>query len=235
MRIAVLGDIHSNLAALEAVLAEVSKAGCDLVLHTGGVIGYGARPNETIDRLRAHGILGVRGHFDEDVAWAGTVTAGNGAHGSATPSGPLAWNARAIGLSQRQYLRDLPFSLQKTAGERRLIVFHASPIDLHQGIAEGAAESWLGALAEETGADVHLFGHTHKPFHRTAGRAHFINAGSVGRPQDGDPRACLAIVEIERSVGVSFRRLEYDIERTVHEIVAAGLPADATRGLRLGR
>src|SRR5215813_7079350 len=81
MRIAVLGDIHSNLAALEAAWAEVSQSSCDLVLHTGGVIGFGARPNETIDLLRAHAVQGVRGHFDEDVAWSDTPTprTGNGA------------------------------------------------------------------------------------------------------------------------------------------------------------
>lgn len=238
MRIAVLGDIHSNLAALEAAWAEVSQSSCDLVLHTGGVIGFGARPNETIDLLRAHAVQGVRGHFDEDVAWSDTPTprTGNGAPArGGGPASTLIWNVRTLGFSQRQFLKDLPFSLEKSAGEKSLLLFHASPVDLYQGIEQDAAESRLEELAEETGADVHLFGHTHKAFHRVVGGAHFINAGSVGRPQDGDARACVAIVEIERSVGVTFRRVDYDVEKTVREIVAAGLPADATRGLRVGR
>jgi putative phosphoesterase len=237
MRIAVLGDIHSNLVALEAVLAEVTRSSCDLVLHTGGVIGFGARPNETIDLLRVRGIEGVRGHFDEDVAWADTPTPkpGNGAPARGGSAGTLSWNVRTLGFTQRQFLKDLPFSLQKSAGEKRLLLFHASPVDLHQSLEEDTAESRLEELAEETGAEVHLFGHTHRPFHRFVGGAHFINAGSVGRPQDGDPRACVAIVEIERSVGVTFRRVDYDVEKTIQEIVAAGLPTDVTRALRLGR
>jgi len=253
MRIAVLGDIHSNLAALEAALAEVAEAGCDLVVHTGGVIGHGARPNETIDLLRSRSITGVRGHFDEDVAWAdrvilspgeGARTAGGARASAGAPpgdrsaggaDGALSWNVRTLGYSQRQYLKDLPFSLPRTVGERQVLLFHASPIDLRQGIDEHASESWLRELADETGAAVHLFGHTHKPFHRLAGDAHFVNAGSVGYPQDGDPRACVAIVTIERGVEVAFRRAEYDVETTIKEIVAAGLPAEATRGFRVGR
>ena len=151
-------------------------------------------------------------------------------------AGPLAWNARTIGFTQRQFLRDLPFSIQKNGpGERRILLFHASPIDLHQGIGEDTAESRLEELAEETGADIHLFGHTHRPFHRAVGGSHFVNAGSVGRPQDGDPRACVAVVEIERGVSVTFRRIDYDVERTAREIEAAGLAAGIAAGLRSGR
>ena len=236
MRIAVLGDIHSNVAALEAVLADAETGACDLFLHTGGVIGYGARPNETIDLLRARGIAGVRGHFDEDVAWADAGTVGT-RHGERAADGAplradaiggsLAWNARTLGYTQRQFLKDLPFSIQRDVGERRVLLFHASPIDLRQGIDEQASDAWLEELAEGTGAHVHLFGHTHRPFHRVAGGAHFVNAGSVGRSQDGDTRACAAIVDIGRGVEVTFRRVAFDIEKTVKEIVAAGLGAAA--------
>src|SRR5262245_44663217 len=237
MRIAVLGDIHSNLAALEAILGEVDRAACDLVLHTGGVIGHGARPNEVIDLLRARKIEGVRGHFEEDVAWADDAMrqARDGAGSVSGAGGSLGWNVRTLGQSQRLYLKSLPFSLEKIVGERRILLFHASPVDLRQSIEQNASESWLVELAEGTGAQVHLFGHTHKPFHRVAEGAHFINAGSVGRPQDGDPRACVAIVTIDRSVDVEFRRVVYDVERTVHEIVAARLPAEFTRAFRVGR
>jgi putative phosphoesterase len=238
MKLAVLGDIHSNLAALEAVLTEVSRAGAERLLHTGGLVGFGARPNETIDLVRARGIEGVRGHFDESVAWAERPTAPskNGSRAAgASSERALAWNSRAIGFSQRQFLKDLPFSHQIRAGERLVMLFHASPIDIYQGIDEDAAEPWLEELAGETGADVHLFGHTHRPFHRIAAGRHFINAGSVGRPQDGDARACVALVELNRDVRVEFRRVAYDIERTMREIEVAGLASDSTRSLRLGR
>jgi len=238
MRIAVLGDIHSNLAALEAVLAGTAAASCDLVLHTGGVIGHGARPNETIDLLRARGIEGVRGHFDEDVAWAGAVTVETRDGGRASApgaGGSLAWNVRTLGYTQRQFLKDLPFSIERFVAQRRILLFHASPVDLRQGIEKNASESSLEELADDTGADIHLFGHTHRPFHRTVRGAHFVNAGSVGRPEDGDPRACVAIVTIERGVEVEFQRVDYDHERTAREIEASGLPGDGSRTLHAGR
>ena len=227
MRIAVLGDVHSNLAALEAVLADPLVAGCERLLHTGGIIGHGPHPNETIDRICARGIEGVRGHFEEAVAWEerpdGPAAGSREAGPLSRSDGTLAWHVRTIGFSQRQHLRDLPFSLQVRVGERALTLFHASPIDIYQGIEEDAAESWLEELAEETGADVHLFGHTHKPFHRVVGGRHFINAGSVGRPQDGDPRACVAVVEVDRAVTVTFPRIAYDGERAAREMAGAAV------------
>lgn len=236
MKIAVLGDIHGNVDALEAVLAEASRAGCDRILHTGGLVGYGARPNETIDLIRTRGIAGVRGHFDESVAWADDAGPGieEGAGALTVADGSLGWTTRHIGFSQRQFLKDLPFSIRETAGDRELILFHASPIDLYTPIEEDASESWLEELAEETGADIHLFGHTHKPFHRVAGGRHFVNAGSVGRSPDGDPRACLAIVAIDRGVSVEFRRVPYDSETTAQEVEARRLVEDAARVLRTG-
>src|SRR5262245_46098307 len=69
MRIALLGDIHANLPALEAALAVAASERCEIVLHTGDLVGYGPHPNEVIDLVRARGIAGVRGHFDENAAW----------------------------------------------------------------------------------------------------------------------------------------------------------------------
>ena len=145
------------------------------------------------------------------------------------------WTLDRVGFSQKNFLKDLPFSIDESIGERGFSLFHASPNDLFLPIEETAAESRLHEMAEETGADLHVFGHTHRPFHRVVNGSHFVNAGSVGCPGDGDPRACLAILDLEGGVKVEFRRVPYDVERTAREIETCGLPLEMARRLRTGQ
>jgi predicted phosphodiesterase len=233
MRIAVLGDIHGNLPALEAALAAVDGAKCDLILHTGDLVGYGPHPNETIDLVRAREIEGVRGHFDENAAWR---TESSGAEGEeeavALADASHAWTERALGERQRSFLKDLPFSIERRIGGRLASLFHASPSDLVTGIEETFSEELLLQYVEETGAGVFLFGHTHHAWHRVAGDAHFVNAGSVGCSTDGDPRASIAIVEIGARVEVDVRRVPYDIERTARDAWRSGSPRDREHSAR---
>jgi predicted phosphodiesterase len=80
------------------------------------------------------------------------------------------------------------------------------------------------------------FGHTHKPWHRVVDGIHFINTGSVGRPKDGDPRACYVALDMSGDAPVvAFVRVEYDVERAVHAIAEHGLPAEFSEVLRNGR
>lgn len=235
MRIAVLGDIHGNLEALAAVLKEAEKAGYDRILHTGDLIGYGPRPNETIDLIRSMKIEGVRGNFDENAAWGGDSPCAPGDERErALAERAYRWTVDRLGYGQKNFLKDVPFSLEEKIGERYLAVFHASPTDLYTAIDDRAPDSQLLAMAEQTGADLHLFGHTHRSSHRSVEGKHFVNAGSVGCPMDGDPRACLAIVSLDGGVKVEFRRVAYDVEKAAKETEAAGLPPEVARRLRSG-
>lgn len=241
MRIVVLGDIHGNLEALKAVLAETERPGYDAIFHTGDLIGYGPRPNETIDLIRERGIRGVKGNFDENAAWGGESSGANssgGDPGSAETSEAEAayrWTVGRIGFGQRNFLKDLPFSIDTRMGERRASIFHASPVDLYTSIEETASDAFLEETAEETEADLHLFGHTHRPFHRVSNGRHFINAGSVGYPGDGDPRASFAVMDLNGGVRVEFRRVAYDVERAARDAESCGLPPGMARRLRTGR
>jgi diadenosine tetraphosphatase ApaH/serine/threonine PP2A family protein phosphatase len=79
------------------------------------------------------------------------------------------------------------------------------------------------------------FGHTHKPWHRAVDGVHFVNAGSVGRPKDGDPRAGYVLLEVgEGEARVEFVRVDYDVERAARAVIDAGLPADFADFLRTG-
>lgn len=235
MRIAVLGDIHGNLEALLAVLRAAREAGCDRVLHTGDLVGYGPWPNETIDLIRAQGISGVRGNFDENAAWGGESPGAAGDETEVTlAEQAYQWTLSRLGFGQRNFLKDMPFALDEMIGTRHLSVFHASPTDLYTAIDESAPDASLRAIAAETGADIHVFGHTHRPVHRIADGKHFINAGSVGLAGGGDPRACLAIVDINGRVTVDLRRVPYDSGKAASDAEHAGLPAGIVHRLRTG-
>src|SRR5437867_12660053 len=131
MRIVALGDIHANLEAPTAVLEEARKTGYDRIVHTGDLVGYGPRPNEAIDLVRSLGIDGVRGNFDENTAWGGdSPGAAGGGETKALVDAVFRWTVRRIGFGQQNFLKDLPFSIDQTAGDRYVLVFHARPIDL---------------------------------------------------------------------------------------------------------
>ena len=235
MRIAVLGDVHGNIEALDRVLAEADRRGCERCFHTGDLVGYGPRPNETVDRIAAGRIAGVRGNFDESAAWDGDSPGSKGdSRGRDLAERTFRWTVANLGFRQKNYLKDVPFSIDTELGGRRVAFFHASPDDLYTPIDEASTDAALAALASETGADIHLFGHTHRPFHRTVEGKHFINAGSVGFPGDRDPRACLAVITIGGRVEVEFVRVTYDYETAAKDAEAAGLPEAIARRIRTG-
>lgn len=236
MRIVVLGDIHGNLLALEAALAAAGELGYDRIVHTGDLVGYGPRPNETIDLIRERKIEGVRGNFDASAAWDMESPYAEGdPRDKALADTAHRWTVGRLGYSQKNFLKDVPFSVDQRIGSRFVSVFHASPSDLYSGIDEETPDGFLRGAAEETGADLHIFGHTHEAFHRVVDGTHFVNAGSVGCPTGGDARACLAVVDVNGSVKVEFRRVAYDVEAAARETETAGLPRDIAERLRKGR
>lgn len=91
-------------------------------------------------------------------------------------------------------------------------------------------------MAEKADSDILVYGHTHRPYRKDFGGRVFINAGSVGKPKDGDPRACVAMIEVTPdTVKTDFVRIEYDVEKTAAAILEQGLPAYFAEKLRQGR
>jgi len=201
MRIVLLGDVHANMSALEAALREAEKAGHDRMYHTGGLVGHGGQPNEVVHAIASLGVEGVRGDPEELLVWEAGVRPSAGGIGRSTPQ--LTYTSRA-------FLMDLPFTIEFEAEGRRVMLFHGGPTDLFEPLDMATAESRLRGIAEEVPADVYLSGHSHRPSHRSFEGRHFINAGSVGLPQDGDPRGCVAVVDLGRTPQVQFIRFELD-------------------------
>jgi predicted phosphodiesterase len=246
MRIALISDIHANLPALEAVLADIdADSSIDALYHLGDLVGYAPWPNEVIDLLRARGVAGVAGNYD-------STTASHYKHCGCRYEDPrqeelshlsYAWTLDHTSSESKRWLGALPFRLDirpfggHTSGPF-LILVHGNPVLNTVYWTEDRPDSFTLQMAERAGArrgDVIAFGHTHIPWHKTIDGVHFVNTGSVGRPKDGDQRAGYVVIDfLEENIAVKFQRVAYDVERTCAAILASTLPNDFADYLRTG-
>ena len=246
MRYALISDIHANLPALDAVLADIDRRGdADAIYHLGDLVGYSSRPNEVVARLRERGIAGIAGNYDS------TVATGYNHCGCRSESArqeelahlSYAFTRRVVTEETRRHLAALPFSLDvrplggHLAGPRLVLVHGTPTLNTVYWTADRPDEFCL-KMAEVVGAragDAIAFGHTHKPWHREVAGIHFVNTGSVGRPKDGDPRAGYVRLDIGTDPPrVEVVRVAYDVERTIAGVRAAGLPEEFAEFLRMG-
>src|SRR5919109_5091841 len=211
MRLAIISDIHGNLTALEAVVADIDRQSPDLVLHGGDLALIGPRPAEVIDRLRELEWPGVLGNTDQALFDAsvqdeqerrapGLVDWLRVLFGSLTP-----WARERIGGERAGWLRALPTETRRDA----LLLLHAAPGDLWRAPMPDASDSELLDTYGGLDADIVVYGHIHRPYVRSLPAVRVANSGSVGLPYDGDPRASYLLLED----GVpSIRRGDYDNE-----------------------
>jgi putative phosphoesterase len=236
MRLALLADVHGNLPALEACLAEIEHLSVDRLLHAGDLVGLCPWPDETVERLELAGAVGVRGNH-EDALLAGAESSGERDEDPRLLpdlTRAFRWTRDRASFLTRTRIEKLPFSVDLEIEGRGASLFHASPVDPFQGLEEDLPEDALDALLQEAPADLYLFGHLHRGSHRVHDTAHLVCAPSVGRPRDGDPRTGFALLEIDGVVRVSFPRLEYDVEAAVSGLAEAGLPGSLGDLLKRG-
>ena len=246
MRYALLSDVHANLQALDAVLADIDRRGdADAVYHLGDLVGYSSQPNEVVARLRERGIAGVAGNYDSTVA---TDYAHCGCRSESPRQEELAhvsyeYTRRAVRPETRRYLAALPFSLELRplgghAPGPRLVLVHGTPTLNTLYWTEDRPDDFCLRMAEVVGlkaGDAIAFGHTHKPWHREVAGIHFVNTGSVGRPKDGDWRAGYVRLSLGEGLPrVEFVRVAYDVDGAARGVVAAGLPEEFAAFLRAG-
>jgi putative phosphoesterase len=218
MKLIVLGDIHGNLPALEKCLTEARREGYDRILHTGDLVGYGPFPHEVVQLLRRERVDGVRGNWDEGVAWQtegpGPVHPDPARREALVASFP--WTREAVNPITRNILGNLPFEMRFRDSGMSFLAVHANPVDNTTYLREDADDLTFQEFAKAGRADAILFGHTHRFFHRQYRTTHFISAGSVGLPDGKDLRTGYTVIytgNIGKGVDVNFRRFEYDSER----------------------
>jgi len=196
--IAVLYDVHGNLAALDAVLEDAHAAGAEQWVLGGDYALFGAWPAETVARLRELApAVWVRGNVDR---WVG---APDEAPDDAGIRGAIADCRGALGDAVADELGALPFEAELASAR----IVHASPVsDLRSFAPEPGPED--AELLDGTTHPRLLFGHTHVQFRRQEGDVELVNPGSVGVPFDGDPRAAYALIRPDRTL--ELRRVTYD-------------------------
>jgi predicted phosphodiesterase len=251
VRILLLSDIHANLEALEACLD--TAPAYDMVVNLGDVVGYGASPNQVIERSRALGQIFVRGNHDRAVAGLTDLKDFNPIAGLAA-----LWTRQQLTPENMEWLQALPHGPLEIDELPDAQLVHGSPLDEDEYVVtlQDAVEPLLFSSVHLT-----LFGHTHlqgafsadgpkgdttRPEYKTVGRSetvefrlkpgvrYLVNPGSVGQPRDGDWRAAFALLDTETQI-LTYCRTPYNLKSAQDRILAADLPQRLATRLAAGR
>lgn len=240
MKYAILGDIHSNLEALTAVLADAKEQDVTNFCCVGDVVGYNANPVECLEKIKEISPITVRGNHDHYCSHADDL---DNFH-------PLAadvvdWTRHQLSAEQTEYLR----SLRMVAPVETFTIVH-STLDTPEmwGYVFDKLEAEANFAYQTT--TLCFYGHTHVPlaFEKadgirsglyskvrvSLGKKYFINVGSVGQPRDGDPRAAYVTYDMRENL-IELRRVPYDFTITQQKILDAGLPGRVAARLAVGR
>ncbi|CAN5637604.1 metallophosphoesterase family protein [soil metagenome] len=240
---AVLGDIHGNLAALEAALMDIKRHKAAVLLITCDLVFNGPRPSETVRRVReleADGAIVIAGNTDVAVAdfdyaaafpWLDEVPAG---HQAATE-----WAHDQLADDELDYLRRLPWARRVDADGLMVLVCHGSPGSQTNGLPADLDPSITVERVTRTDARVIACGHTHVAETRELGARLIVNPGSCGYAFDGEPSACWALLTVddEGTPTAELFRPEYDALAASEEVAERGLVGDVYRAatIRTGR
>ena len=251
MRVLILSDIHSNLEAFEACLAAAPAH--DVVANLGDIVGYGASPNEVIERSRSLGKTFVRGNHDKAACGLMDIQDFN-------PVAAMAalWTRENLTSENLEWLRALPQGPVQIEGVPEAQFVHGSPVDEDEYVV--TLRDAIKPLSISAAA-ISFFGHTHlqgtfsdghsntdvfRPMYRTVGQSetvdfplqanqrYLVNPGSVGQPRDGDWRAGFAVYDSESRI-VTFCRVPYNLKRSQELILEANLPPRLASRLATGR
>lgn len=240
--ITIFGDIHGNLPALDAVFKDMESRGLENLYCLGDLVGYGTFPNEVVNLIRDRNIPTLMGNYDQGVgnssddcgcAYKAEIDRQRGELS-------IAWSNAHTTDENKAFLRTLPAHIPLQLDDLKVLLVHGSPRKVNEYLFEDRPNDYFERIMDIAEADVLVCGHTHLPYHKVlpSGR-HVINAGSVGKPKDHNPRAGYITLSISgRDVSVNFIRVDYDIERTAQAIEATpeqgGMPHPYAQMLREG-
>lgn len=216
MRIALFSDVHANLPAFEAFLADLDSQKVDAVYCLGDMIGYNIWPNEVIAEIRRRGIATLMGNHDQKTK---------------------GYAYELVSADNRAYLYTLPAFIKLEFQNLNIVLAHGSTRSINEYVLEDLDETYVLDMMAEAKADVLCVGHSHKPYHRIINNnvkiKHVINVGSVGKPKDGNPDSCYVLLTVNDNLNgnggghqVEFVRVSYDIDRAVKAIENSPLPEE---------
>jgi len=241
-QITIFGDIHANLPALEAVFQDIQTRRLDNLYCLGDLVGYGTFPNEVVAFIRERSIPTHMGNYDQGVgndsddcgcAYKTDIDRQRGELS-------IAWTNAHTTADNKAFLRTLPAHIPIQLGDLQVLLVHGSPRKVNEYLFEDRPHAYFERIMDAAKADVLVCGHTHLPYHKVlpSGRQ-IVNAGSVGKPKDHDPRACYVVLTATgHEMEVDFIRVPYDIEQIAQAIEATpeqgGMPHPFAQMLRDG-
>lgn len=229
MKIVVISDIHSNLAALDEALNYIKGHEPDKIVCLGDIVGYGPRPNECVELIRQKCQICLMGNHDHAVLGLTDIY-----HFNQYAREAVNWTKRTLTIQNKGYLENLPFSHH----ENEILYVHSTPLhpqEWHYILSNYEAQQYLAGIKQR----ICFVGHSHIPLIFSSenesmyeeeikldlkNKKYIINVGSVGQPRDGDPRLCFVTFDTQTNI-INFVRLEYAIQKTYNEILENQLPA----------
>ena len=232
MKIALFSDIHANLPAFEAFLADMDSRKPDAIYCLGDLVGYNLWPNEVIAEIRKRQIPTLAGNHDLKKL-STDATGKNHAYHLISDEG-------------RDYLQALPAHIRleyEFNGQPfHILLVHGSPRSNNEYVLEELLEEIVSEWMDTAGADILFCAHSHKPYHRViktqSGLKQIINTGSVGKPKDGNPQGGYVMLTLDKilnpdeSLKIEFIRFDYDVEKSAKAIEASPLPDEFADRLR---
>ncbi|WP_270659841.1 metallophosphoesterase family protein [Paraclostridium bifermentans] len=244
MKIAVISDIHSNIYALDSVLADIETKDVDMIVCTGDLVGYGTRPNEVIQTLRKNKIFTIIGNYDDAIGNLKIVCGCDYPDPKDAEKAGLSmhFTGQTTKVENKEYLRNLPKELIFNFDKKTIRFVHGSTRLINEYLKENSKEA--DEVMSELVEDILVCGHTHIPYAKYYGEKLLVNAGSVGKPKTGNPNANYVIIDIKNedevaktpsSVEVEIIEVKYDFEKMANEIEENEiLPNDFARLIREG-
>jgi len=234
MRLALISDIHSNVHALERVLAELRREGVDLTLNLGDLVGYNANPNECLELLRERPILSLAGNHD-----LALLDAARAENFNIIAYQAIIWSREQVRPEFREFFQNLPLT-REGAG---YLACHGTPTSTDSYISFHFQGKRVFNTIKALRLQVCFFGHTHRRalwyrdirgkvatrpvgpenIHLDPACHYLINPGSVGQPRDGSPEAAYAIFD-DQDFSIHFKSVPYDVAAAQRRILEAGLP-----------
>ncbi|WP_455539211.1 metallophosphoesterase family protein [Terrisporobacter sp.] len=244
MKVGVISDIHSNLYALNAVLADLKNRNADLIVCIGDLVGYATRPNEVIEILRREKILTIMGNYDEAIGNFKIICGCDYKDPKDAEKAAMSmhFTGQETTTKNKEYLRNLPKEATITFNNKTIRFVHGSTRIINEYLKEDSKEA--KEVMSELVEDILVCGHTHIPYAKYYGEKLLVNAGSVGKPKTNRPDANYVIINIQNedeiskktsSVEVEIIEVPYDFEKTAREIEENEiLPNDFARLIREG-
>ncbi len=217
MRFAVIGDIHGNIYALEAVYEDIKNKNIDFVISTGDLVGYMMYPNEVIEFLKKNKIASIQGNHDKFIAKGNKIQ-----DISVFSQDEVQKNASEIYTNyvlkdeNREFLRNLPEEIRIRKNNFNVLIVHGSPRKIDEYLYENGEN--LLEITKDFSENVIISGHTHIPYVKKVEDKYFINAGSVGKPKHGNPKSTYVIADLDEEIKVTIEEVSYNYEKMISDI-----------------